>query len=185
MEYNNGAGELVNGGQRGYGNSSILFITMRFSLVANQGQTITIRDLENNSMMTFKPLCVMNEIRLARNGQLSLGAPLIVLSYDVQQPRSIPEVSIQSVKHVSWSIAMVYMILLNQHTISVAIKALEHTCLIHETFRMSAPWVEMNSLERSPDCIRYICSFNEGYEAKRSCSVVCIEARLTLNSFLL
>ncbi|KAF9349807.1 hypothetical protein BGX34_001599 [Mortierella sp. NVP85] len=158
MEHSNGASELVNGGQRGYEYSSIPFISMRFSLIVDQDQTITIHDLENNGMMSFKPLCVMNEIRLTRTDQLSLCAPLIVVSYDIQQRRSILEVTIQPVKHVSWCGAMVYMMFLNHHKIPVAIKTLEHTCLIHKTFRMSAAWDEMNSLEHSLDRIRYALS---------------------------
>ena len=142
------AGEAPsNEGKRGSGNSAIFIARNRFAVLEKATQTITIRDLQNNSTKSFKAPSVVNEIFYAGTGQLLLSTPTSVILYDIQQRRTISEVTTPPVKYVVWSADMSYVALLSKHTITIATKSLEQTCLIHETIRIkSAAWDESGIL---------------------------------------
>ncbi|KAK3806261.1 MAG: hypothetical protein J3Q66DRAFT_406982 [Benniella sp.] len=151
---NNGSCDLANDAQRDSGNFSILFTCMRSYLVTKKSRRSTIRDLLDSDIKTFKPIYILKETRHAGTDRLSFCAPSSIISHYIQKPRTISKVTIQPFKHVSWSGAMVYVMLVTQHTIAVACKALEQTCLICATFRIkSDAWEEMNTSEHSLKCI--------------------------------
>ncbi|KAG0224121.1 hypothetical protein BGX31_008182 [Mortierella sp. GBA43] len=140
-DYNGDAREPANDGKRGSGNSAIFIARNRFAVLEKANQTITIRDLQNNSTKSFKTPGVVNEIFYAGTGQLLLSTPTSVILYDIQQRKTISEVTTQPVKYVVWSSDMAYVALLSKHTITIATKSLEQTSVVHETIRIkSAAW---------------------------------------------
>lgn len=147
-DFNGGeAREPSNEGKRGVGNSAIFIARNRFAVLEKANQTITIRDLQNNSTKSFKTPSMVNEIFYAGTGQLLLSTPTSVILFDIQQRKVISEVTTPPVKYVVWSADMSYMALLSKHTITIANKSLEQTCLIHETIRIkSAAWDESGIL---------------------------------------
>lgn len=154
VSFDHDACVLANDGQRSSGNSSILFSHKQFSCLAKEIQTITIRNLQNNGIMAFKPLCVMNDLH-ARTDRPSLWTSSVV-SYNIQQPRTISDVS-QPVKHVTWSGATAFLILLTQHTIAIPATTLVHACLIHNAVQIKcAVWHGNGTLEYSLDHITYV-----------------------------
>ncbi|KAF9927332.1 hypothetical protein FBU30_003331, partial [Linnemannia zychae] len=146
-DYIGEAREPSNDGKRGSGNSAIFIARNRFAVLEKATQTITIRDLQNNSTKTFSPPSVVNEIFYAGTGQLLLSTPTSVILFDIQQRRTIAEITTPPVKYVVWSADMAHVALLSKHTITIATKSLEQTCLIHETIRIkSAAWDESGIL---------------------------------------
>ncbi|KAF9204235.1 hypothetical protein BGZ49_005548 [Haplosporangium sp. Z 27] len=140
-DYGGDAREPANEGKRGTGNSAIFIARNRFAVLEKANQTITIRDLQNNSTKSFKTPSVVNEIFYAGTGQLLLSTPTSVILFDIQQRRTISEVTTHTVKYVVWSADMQYVALLSKHTIIIASKSLEQICMIHETIRIkSAAW---------------------------------------------
>ncbi|KAG0232011.1 hypothetical protein BGW42_008522 [Actinomortierella wolfii] len=140
-DFSGEAREPANDGKRGSGNSAIFIARNRFAVLEKANQTITIRDLQNNSTKSFKTPAIVNEIFYAGTGQLLLSTPTSVILFDIQQRRTIAEVTTPPVKYVVWSSDMAYVALLSKHTITIATKSLEQTCLIHETIRIkSAAW---------------------------------------------
>ncbi|KAK3810656.1 MAG: coatomer protein alpha subunit [Linnemannia elongata] len=146
-DYAGEAREPSNDGKRGAGNSAIFIARNRFAVLEKATQTITIRDLQNNSTKSFTPPSAVNEIFYAGTGQLLLSTPTSVILFDIQQRRTIAEVTTPPVKYVVWSADMSHVALLSKHTITIATKSLEQTCLIHETIRIkSAAWDESGIL---------------------------------------
>ncbi|KAG0214172.1 hypothetical protein BGX31_001147 [Mortierella sp. GBA43] len=104
-------------------NSAIFITRNRFAVLERTDQTITIRDLQNNSTKSFKTPTVVNDIFYAGTGQLLLSTPASVI------------------------LDMSYVALLGKHTITIATKSPEQTCLIRETIRIkSVAWDESGIL---------------------------------------
>ncbi|KAF9103185.1 hypothetical protein BGX30_009205, partial [Mortierella sp. GBA39] len=61
-DYAGEAREPSNDGKRGSGNSAIFIARNRFAVLEKATQTITIRDLQNNSTKSFTPPSAVNEI---------------------------------------------------------------------------------------------------------------------------
>ncbi|KAF9585928.1 hypothetical protein BGW38_010979 [Lunasporangiospora selenospora] len=140
-DFSGEARESSSDGKRGTGNAAIFIARNRFAVLEKASQNISIRDLQNNSTKSFKTPSVVNEIFYAGTGQLLLSTPTSVILFDIQQRRIISEVTTPPVKYVVWSADMSHVALLSKHTITIATKSLEQTCLIHETIRIkSATW---------------------------------------------
>ncbi|CAG8443593.1 6189_t:CDS:10 [Acaulospora morrowiae] len=129
-------------GKRGSGTSAIYITRNRFAVLDKTRQQIEIRDLSNVTTKSVKPPAIVNEIFSAGSSNLLLlSTPTSVILYDIQQRQTVAEISTPPVKYVVWSSEHTQVALLSKHTITIANKTLEQSCLIHETIRIkSGAW---------------------------------------------
>ncbi|KAF7562135.1 hypothetical protein G7046_g2011 [Stylonectria norvegica] len=127
--------------KRGSGNSAIFVARNRFAVLTTATQTIDIRDLSNNTTRSFKPPVGTTDIYFGGTGNLLIITPTAVHLYDIQQKKSIAELSVSGVKYVVWSNDGLYAALLSKHNVTIVTKALEQVSTLHETIRIkSATW---------------------------------------------
>ncbi|OZJ05293.1 hypothetical protein BZG36_01950 [Bifiguratus adelaidae] len=127
--------------RRGSGSSAVFIARNRFAVLDATNQQIQVRDLSNTVTKSFKTPTQVNEIFYAGTSNLLLATPNSVILYDVQQRRTIAEINTPPVKYVIWSNDMSMVALLSKHTITIANKNLEQSCLTHETIRVkSGAW---------------------------------------------
>ncbi|KAL1918268.1 uncharacterized protein VTP21DRAFT_2928 [Calcarisporiella thermophila] len=127
--------------KRGPGSSAIFIARNRFAVLDKINQQIHIKDLSNATTKSVKPPAQVNEIFYAGTGNLLLSTPNSVILYDIQQRKTLAELSTPPVKYVVWSADMNMVALLSKHTITIANKLLEQSSLIHETIRIkSGAW---------------------------------------------
>ncbi|CAG8636627.1 6826_t:CDS:10, partial [Racocetra fulgida] len=134
--------EVSGDGKRGPGTSAIFIARNRFAVLDKSRQQIEIRDLSNATTKSVKPSATVNEIFNAGSSNLLLlSTPTSVILYDIQQRQIVSEVNTPPVKYVVWSSDHSQVALLSKHTITIANKTLDESCLIHETIRIkSGAW---------------------------------------------
>ncbi|RGB25538.1 coatomer WD associated region-domain-containing protein [Rhizophagus diaphanus] len=134
--------EVSTDGKRGAGNSAIFIARNRFAVLDKTRQQIEIRDLSNTTTKSVKPPATVNEIFSAGSSNLLLlSTPTSVILYDIQQRQTVAEINTPPVKYIVWSSDHNQVALLSKHTITIANKTLEQSCLIHETIRIkSGAW---------------------------------------------
>ncbi|PSR92318.1 coatomer WD associated region-domain-containing protein [Coniella lustricola] len=129
------------GSKRGQGNSAIFVARNRFAVLNTASQTIDIKDLANSTTRSFKPPTGTTDIYFGGTGNLLIITPTAVHLYDIQQKKSIAELSVNGVKYVVWSNDGLYAALLSKHNVTIVTKTLEQVSTLHETIRIkSATW---------------------------------------------
>ena len=118
-----------------------------------------MRDLSNSVVKSIKPPVQTNDIFYGGTASLILSSPTSVVLYDIQQQKTIAEITTPPVKYVIWSTDGSLVALLSKHSKSARMLALrrmlsirfsaitianknfsQHT-LIHETIRIkSGAW---------------------------------------------
>lgn len=127
--------------KRGQGNSAIFVARNRFAVLNTSAQTIDIKDLSNSTTRSFKPPVGTTDIYFGGTGNLLIITPTAVHLYDIQQKKSIAELSVNGVKYVVWSNDGLYAALLSKHNVTIVTKTLEQVSTLHETIRIkSATW---------------------------------------------
>ncbi|ROW07448.1 hypothetical protein VMCG_03738 [Cytospora schulzeri] len=127
--------------KRGQGNSAIFVARNRFAVLNTSSQTIDIKDLSNSTTRSFKPPVGTTDIYFGGTGNLLIITPTAVHLYDIQQKKSIADLSVNGVKYVVWSNDGLYAALLSKHNVTIVTKALEQVSTLHETIRIkSATW---------------------------------------------
>ncbi|CAN8104809.1 unnamed protein product [Discula destructiva] len=127
--------------KRGQGNSAIFVARNRFAVLNTATQTIDIKDLSNATTRSFKPPIGTTDIYFGGTGNLLIITPTAVHLYDIQQKKSIAELSVNGVKYVVWSNDGLYAALLSKHNVTIVTKTLEQVSTLHETIRIkSATW---------------------------------------------
>lgn len=128
-------------GRRGSGSSAIFIARNRFAVFDKTNQQIQIRDLSNTVTKSLKPPTQINEIFQAGTSSLLMSTGTSVILYDIQQRRTLAELTTPVVKYVVWNADLSLVALLSKHTITIADKDLNQKCLIHETIRIkSGTW---------------------------------------------
>lgn len=127
--------------KRGQGNSAIFVARNRFAVLNTSSQTIDIKDLSNSTTRSFKPPVGTTDIYFGGTGNLLIITPTAVHLYDIQQKKSIADLSVNGVKYVVWSNDGLYAALLSKHNVTIVTKTLEQVSTLHETIRIkSATW---------------------------------------------
>lgn len=127
--------------KRGQGNSAIFVARNRFAVFTQSTQQIDIKDLSNTTTKTIKPPPGTADIYFGGTGCLLLITPTIVSLYDIQQKKSLAELTVAGVKYVVWSNDGLYAALLSKHNVTIVTKSLEQVSTLHETIRIkSAAW---------------------------------------------
>lgn len=128
-------------GKRGSGHAAIFVARNRFAILNKTTQLIEVRDLSNSIVKSIKAPVQTNEIFYGGTASLILSSPTSVVLYDIQQQKSIAEVTTPPVKYVVWSTDGSLVALLSKHTITIANKNFSQHTLIHETIRIkSGAW---------------------------------------------
>ncbi|KAF8761104.1 Coatomer (COPI) alpha subunit C-terminus [Rhizoctonia solani] len=139
-----GSGELRDSstdGKRGTGNSVVFVARNRFAVLEKATQNIQIRDLSNTITKTIKAPVQTNEIFYGGTASLILSSTSTVVLYDIQQQKTLAELSTPPVKYVIWNADGSTVALLSKHTITIANKNMTQSSLIHETIRIkSGAW---------------------------------------------
>ncbi|KAK7426301.1 hypothetical protein QQZ08_007202 [Neonectria magnoliae] len=127
--------------KRGTGNSAIFVARNRFAVLNTSAQTIDIKDLSNNVTRSVKPPVGTTDIYFGGTGNLLIITPTAVHLYDIQQKKSVAELSVTGVKYVVWSNDGLYAAFLSKHNVTIVTKTLEQVSTLHETIRIkSATW---------------------------------------------
>jgi coatomer subunit alpha len=127
--------------KRGQGNSAIFVARNRFAVLNSSSQTVDIKDLSNNTTRSFKPPVGTSDIYFGGPGNLLIITPTAVHLYDIQQKKSIADLTVNGVKYVVWSNDGLYAALLSKHNVTIVTKTLEQVSTLHETIRIkSATW---------------------------------------------
>ncbi|KAG8992071.1 hypothetical protein FRB95_004072 [Tulasnella sp. JGI-2019a] len=128
-------------GKRGQGSSAIFVARNRFAVLDKTAQNIEIRDLSNSVTKTVKPPVQTNEIFYGGTASLLLSSLTSVVLLDIQQQKTVGEITTPPVKYAVWNTDGSMVALLSKHTITIANKTLAQSCLIHETIRIkSGAW---------------------------------------------
>ncbi len=127
--------------KRGSGTSAVFVARNRFAVFNTTNQQIDIKDLSNSTTKTIKPPTGTTDICFGGTGNLLLITPTAVHLYDIQQKKSVAELSVSGVKYVFWSNDGLYAALLSKHNVTIVTKTLEQVSTLHETIRIkSATW---------------------------------------------
>jgi len=127
--------------KRGQGNSAIFVARNRFAVLNTASQTVDVKDLSNNTTRSFKPPVGTSDIYFGGPGNLLIITPTAVHLYDIQQKKSIADLTVSGVKYVVWSNDGLYVALLSKHNVTIATKTLSQVSTLHETIRIkSATW---------------------------------------------
>ncbi|KAF8884902.1 coatomer subunit alpha-2 [Gymnopilus junonius] len=128
-------------GKKGNGQSAIFVARNRFAVLNKASQLIEVRDLSNSVVKSIKPPVQTNEIFYGGTACLILSSPTAVVLYDIQQQKTVAEISSPPVKYVVWSNDSSLVALMSKHTITIANKNFSQHSLIHETIRIkSGAW---------------------------------------------
>ncbi|KAF3059946.1 putative coatomer subunit alpha [Daldinia childiae] len=115
----------------GSGNSAIFVARNRFAVLDTSTQTIDIKDLSNNTARSIKPPPGTTDIYFGGTGNLLIITPTAVHLYDIQQKKSIAELSVNGVKYVVWSNDGLHAALLSKHNVTIVTKTLEQYTLMN------------------------------------------------------
>ncbi|KAH9941627.1 coatomer subunit alpha-2 [Epithele typhae] len=128
-------------GKRGSGQAAIFVARNRFAVLNKATQLIEVRDLSNSVVKSIKPPVQTNEIFYGGTASLILSSSASVVLYDIQQQKTLAEITTPPVKYVIWSADGSLVALLSKHTITIANKNFSQHTLIHETIRIkSGAW---------------------------------------------
>ncbi|KAL6302657.1 coatomer WD associated region-domain-containing protein [Sparassis latifolia] len=128
-------------GKRGPGHAAIFVARNRFAVLNKTSQLIEVRDISNSVVKTIKAPVQTNEIFYGGTASIILSSPTSVVLYDIQQQKSLAEITTPPVKYVVWSADGSLVALLSKHTITIANKNFSQHTLIHETIRIkSGAW---------------------------------------------
>ncbi|KAI0078368.1 coatomer subunit alpha-2 [Panus rudis PR-1116 ss-1] len=128
-------------GKRGSGQAAIFVARNRFAVLNKTSQLIEVRDLANSVVKTIKPPVQTNEVFYGGTASLILSSTSSVVLYDIQQQKTLAEITTPPVKYVVWSADGSLVALLSKHTITIANKNFSQHTLIHETIRIkSGAW---------------------------------------------
>ncbi|PIL23467.1 transporter [Ganoderma sinense ZZ0214-1] len=128
-------------GKRGSGQAAIFVARNRFAVLNKSTQLIEVRDLSNSVVKGIKPPVQTNEIFYGGTASLILSSATSVVLYDIQQQKTLAEITTPPVKYVVWSADGSLVALLSKHTITIANKNFTQHTLIHETIRIkSGAW---------------------------------------------
>lgn len=138
----------------------MVFTVQLFPFVFDRyAQVIEVRDLSNSVVKSIEPPVETNEIFYGGTACLILSSPTTVVLYDIQQQKTIGEITSPPVKYVAWSndsslvaliskhstsfyvIKLVFVLIVLMTAITVANKIFSQHSLIHETIRIkSGAW---------------------------------------------
>ena len=79
-------------------------------------QLIEVRDMANSVVKTIKPPVVTNEIFYGGTASLILSSTSSVVLYDIQQQKTLAEITTPPVKYVVWSADGSLVALLSKHS---------------------------------------------------------------------
>ena len=128
-------------GARGAGNTAIFVARNRVAVLNKTTQIIEIRDLTMTINKSFKSPVTAIEIFYGGAGNLLISSASAVVLYDIQQNKTVGEVTAPGVKYAVWSADSSMVALLSKHTIILANKTLAQNNVIHETIRIkSGAW---------------------------------------------
>ena len=82
-------------------------------------QIIEVRDLANAVVKTIKAPVQTNEIFYGGTSCLILSSPTSVVLYDIQQQKTIADISSPPVKYVSWSNDGALVALISKHSMFI------------------------------------------------------------------
>ncbi|TPX35194.1 hypothetical protein SeMB42_g07204 [Synchytrium endobioticum] len=134
----------ASGSKRDIGQAAVFVARNRFAVLDKMHQQILIKDLKHEVTKQFKLPISVNDIFYAGTKTILLTTPTSVILYDTELKSSVAELNVNSVRYAVWSPDMSMVALLSKHTIAVATKNLEQTCLIHETMKIkSGAWDEI------------------------------------------
>lgn len=139
-------GELADSttvGRRGQASSAIFVARNRLATLQKAAQTIEVRDLNNNVTKTIPcpSSATVSDIFFGGTGSLLLSTATGVILFDIQQQKSLAEVTTPPVKYIVWNSDGTMVALLSKHTITLSNKSLTTSNLVHETIRIkSAAW---------------------------------------------
>lgn len=103
-------------GKRGPGLSAIFVARNRLAVLDKTAQSIEIRDLSNSLTKTIKCPVQTNEIFYGGTASLLLAAPTSIVLFDIQQQKTLAEISTPPVKYVVWSVDGNSVALLSKHS---------------------------------------------------------------------
>ncbi|PVV01350.1 hypothetical protein BB560_004233, partial [Smittium megazygosporum] len=134
-------------GQKGSGTCAVWMGRNRFAVLEPSGLQINIKDLQNNTIKSLKlPYCV-KYIFQGPGSFLILATSSTCVLYDIQTRSFGKEITVSSVKYVSWSSDMSIVALISKHSITLATREFDSLCSINETIRIkSAVWSDNNVL---------------------------------------
>jgi coatomer protein complex subunit alpha (xenin) len=149
-------------GKRGTGQSALFVARNRFAVLDKTTQQIEIRDLSNSVTKTIKCPVQTNDMFYGGTASLLLSAPTSVVLFDIQQQKTVAEITTPPVKYVVWSNDGSLVALLSKHSKSAVVsvngersslnrelcaaimitdKNLGQSNLVHETIRIkSGAW---------------------------------------------
>lgn len=127
---------------RGLGISACFVARNRFAVLDQNSNSIIIKNLQNDLTKKIEAPCSpTHSIFYAGTGSLLCRGDDKVVMFDIQQKLATGEVSIPSVRYVSWSDDGSLIAFLSKHVITIANKKMEQKCTIHETIRVkSGAW---------------------------------------------
>jgi coatomer subunit alpha len=98
-------------------------------------QVIEIRDLSNAITKTVKPPVQTNEVFYGGTASLLLASPTQVVLYDIQQQKTLAEITTPPVKYAVWSADGSMVALLSKHSASFR----SPTCVVMLNLRVKQP----------------------------------------------
>lgn len=111
-----GAEPSEGGGKRGAGQAALFVARNRFAVLDKNAQTVEIRDLNNNVTKTIRCPTQTNDIFYGGTASLLLSTPTSVILYDIQQQKTLAELTTPPVKYVVWSNDGAHVALLSKHS---------------------------------------------------------------------
>jgi len=129
--------------KRGSGVSAVWVKRDRFAVLEKNKQLLT-KSLDNETMKKHAlPAGSCDLMWGAWAGHVLLRCEDKVCLYDLQQMKSVAEVTAPNTKYVVWSAAHKYCALISKHAVIICSKKLEHMCTVHETMSVkSGVWNE-------------------------------------------
>lgn len=137
-----GRGDVQPDALKGSASSAVFVARNRFAVLDRNSSQILIKNLQNEVTKKCSPPGLsVDTIFYAGTGMLLCKSEDKMILFDVQQRKSIGEVSAPMVKYVVWSSDMSNVALLSKHAIVLCNKQLQQTCTVHETIRVkSGAW---------------------------------------------
>lgn len=103
-------------GKRGTGQAALFVARNRFAVLDKTSQTIEIRDLSNSITKTIKCPSPTNDIFYGGTASLLLSTSTSVILFDIQQQKTLAEITTPPVKYVVWSNDGAMVALLSKHS---------------------------------------------------------------------
>jgi coatomer protein complex subunit alpha (xenin) len=103
-------------GKRGNGGAALFVARNRFAVLDKAAQVIEIRDLNNSITKTIKCPMQTNDIFYGGTASILLSTPTSVILFDIQQQKTLAELTTPPVKYVVWSADGGMVALLSKHS---------------------------------------------------------------------